>query len=124
MRIHILLASAVVALLFTGCETGSRSDPNAIQVTRTIGSPTQNELVYFFIKRVDDHTYEIWAFGNASQNDQQYLAAWVRMADDLAAGRPYEKQTTIEPSQYSWGAIGRPIEFGVGTIVKGRMILK
>ena len=124
MKTHILLAFAVVSLLFTGCETGSRRDPTAIQVTRAIGSPLQNDAVYFFIKKVDDHTYDITAFGNAYQTDQQYLAAWVRMADELAAGRRYEKQTTIEPAQYRRGVSGGPVETGVGTFVTGRMILK
>jgi hypothetical protein len=121
-----LLAFVVVALLFTGCATGSRSDPKTIQVTRVIGVPVPGgeNAVHFFIKRVDDHTYDITAFGDAIETDQQYLDAWIRMADELAAGRPYEKQTTIEPAHYQGGVMGGPVETGVGTIVKGRIVMK
>ncbi len=127
MRHHIVLAIAAVSLLVTGCETASRRDSNSIQVDRTIGPPLPGvqTSVHFFIKRVDSHTYDITAFGDAYQTEQQYLDAWVRMADELAAGRPYEKQTTIEPAYYHTG--GSPsglVNAGVGTFVKGRMILK
>jgi hypothetical protein len=101
MKTRILRALAIVSWLLTASETWARRDPNGVPVDRTIGAPFPHRaLVQFFIKQVDPRTYDIRAIGTADPTDQQYLDAWVRMADDLAAGRPCEKQTTIEPERH------------------------
>jgi len=126
VRTYIVLVFGVVSLLFTGCETWPPADPNVTYATKKIGSPfALHGVVQFSIKRIDDHTYDILAYGSAEQTAQQYLDAWVWMADKLAAGRPYEKQTTIEPYEYGGsGEVGMPTGHNVGTMVRGRMVLK
>ena len=79
----------------------------------------------FVATKLDDHTYEITEYGYAGLTEEQYLEGWIWMADKLAAGRPYEKQTKIEPYEYdAGGEVGMPTSRGVGTKVIGQMILK
>jgi len=119
----------VVALgaLLLAPRTLAQSDPKEIRTTARIGGQFQNGgFAQIEAKQLDDHTYAITVCGDAGLTDEQVMAGWVWMADKLAAGRPYDKQTKTGPYRYNGftQTPGTPGSLLVGAKVSGRMILK
>lgn len=119
------LLLTIVALLVSGCST-LRPDSNLTVATLGVPNPpSPDALVYLSANRVNDHTYEIIAQGDASLRAEQFERAWTWMADKLAAGRPYDKQTKVDSYEY-FALVGdiRSSSHRFGMKVTGRMTLK
>jgi len=114
---------SLVFLLSAGCAS-LRPDPNLTLTHKQIGGP-KGGFADFVARKVDDHTYEIVVSGDADLTEDQCLDGWIWMANKLAAGRPYEKQTKTEHWRYD----SVPLNYqastpGLGTKVTGLMVLK
>jgi hypothetical protein len=120
-RVGLILS--LVFPLFAGCAS-VRPDPNVTEARAQIGGP-YGGFVNFWTRKVDDHTYEIVVYGRADLTDDQFLDGWIWMANKLAAGRPYEKQTKTDHLRYEGMSLKYAVSTpGPETEVTGLMVLK
>ena len=123
------LVSLLITLLsfsfFTGCATDHR-DRDVIKTGKWVGGlGLTGGHVNLEARKIDEHTYEIVAFGAALCTEKQVLEAWTWMADKLAKGRPYRKET--KTAFYAYDAPA-PMPLGAthhaGRQVSGRMTIE
>ncbi len=95
MKKVTLIALTLLAFVFTGCETVPE-DPNVTKDHRWIGGAIGLEA-----RKVDERTYIVIARGAGACTEADVTKAWVYMADKMAAGKPYDKETKVLPYKYS-----------------------
>ena len=112
-----------VALLLIGCQS-TRSDADVIKTSAQIGG-SLGAPVMFEVKRASANTYEILAYGTAA-TDQQVLEGWLLKANQLAAGRPYEREMSKTNYEYNDAGplVGGSSTRRVGAMVRGRILIK
>ncbi|HTQ29685.1 MAG TPA: hypothetical protein VMI53_00605 [Opitutaceae bacterium] len=85
--------------LFTGCATND--DPNHFTASKWYGGNIELEA-----QKIDADNFIIVARGAESCSEEEVMKAWVYMANKLAGGRRYEKDT--KTSGYTYGSAYDP----------------
>jgi hypothetical protein len=111
---HLFLLLIGFALL-SGCATPT--DPNV-----TKGHAWHGGAISMEARKLDDVTYTIEAEGAGACSVDQVTRAWIEMADKVAAGRKYSKETSV--STYEYDAPGPFMTtHHVGQKVSGKIVL-
>jgi len=123
MRARFAVALAFAALALSGCAGVSRPS-GTVWYEKEFGRG-YGDFVMLAKTAVDDRTIEIVAYGSGGLTARQVCDVWATLADQVAAGRPYEKRLTVE----AWRHEGMSVNYlpgapEVGTKVTGRMVLQ